>query len=182
MPVVANAFDTPWPLRRAALLGAAAGLRSQMPFAVAANAVSRGEVQIDHDWIDEWLGDPRVVQLATLSAIGELVIDKLPFIPPRTDAGQFTGRLLFGALAGVIGARFDDQPPSFGAITGALAAGIAATIGTTIRQTLPQVTDFPGLTVAILEDVIAYLIASEGIRPESSQLAGTTPVPSPEAS
>jgi uncharacterized membrane protein len=162
----ANSFDTPWPLRRSALLGASAGLRSQMPFAVVANAVSRGEVQIDGDWIDGWLRNPRVVQLATLSAIGELVIDKLPFIPPRTDAAQFAGRLLFGALAGAIGARHDNQPLSAGATAGALAAGIAATIGTTIRQTLPDLANLPAISVALVEDAIAYLVACEGVKPD----------------
>jgi uncharacterized membrane protein len=160
--------ESPWPLRRSALLGAAAGLRSQMPFAVVANAVSRGEVQIDRDWIDEWLRDPRVVQLATLSAIGELVIDKLPFIPPRTDAGQFAGRLLFGAIAGAIGARHDDQPLSAGAAAGALAAAISATIGTSLRQMLPEVSSLPSISVALVEDAIAYQIARKGIEPAMS--------------
>ena len=164
--MVANAFDTPWPLRRSALLGAAAGLRSQMPFAVAANAASRGEFQIDQDWIGEWLGDPRVVQLATLSAIGELVIDKLPFIPPRTDPGSFAGRLVFGALAGAFGARHDSQPLIAGATAGALAAGISATIGTTTRQILPALANLPAISVALVEDAIAYLIACEGIKPD----------------
>jgi uncharacterized membrane protein len=176
-----SSYESSWPLRRSALLGAAAGLRSQMPFAVVANAVSRGDVQIDHDWIDGWLRDPRVVQLATLSAIGELVIDKLPFIPARTDVAQFAGRLLFGALAGMLGARHDDLSLSAGATAGALAAGISATIGTTIRQAVPEFTDLPGLTIAIVEDVIAFLIASEGIRPETSQSPGTIPVSSSNA-
>ena len=162
----ANSYESPWPLRRSALLGAAAGLRSQMPFAVVANAVSRGDVQIDHDWIDEWLRDPRVVQLATLSAIGELVIDKLPFIPPRTDAGQFVGRLFFGALAGMLGACHDDLSLSAGATAGALAAGITATIGTTVRQTLPDLANLPAISVALVEDAIAYLVACEGIKPD----------------
>jgi uncharacterized membrane protein len=149
--------------QRAALLGFAAGLRSQIPFAHLIYAVDQGELSLGQSSLDRWLRHPRAVQIATISAIGEMVGDKLPFAPPRTTPTQFLGRLMFGAIAGSIGARSLGGPLGTGAAIGAVAAGMSTFLGTTLRQTLPRLTGRPDAVFALAEDAIAHLLAHEAL-------------------
>ena len=73
-------------LREAALLGAATGMRTCS--GVGALALRRR------------LGGPRVRLAIIASAAGELVIDKLPGVPPRIQPPQLAGRVGVGAFAG----------------------------------------------------------------------------------
>jgi uncharacterized membrane protein len=64
-------------------------------------------------------------------AIGELIADKLPFIPPRTRAGPLAVRVIFGALCG---------------------AALCFPAATPRRWLAPMV---PDLVLALLEDLVA---------------------------
>lgn len=150
--------------RRAALLGASAGLRSQAPIAVLIHSSRDGRIQLDRQDMDRWLCDSRAERIAMAAAVGELIVDKLPFVPARTKPGPFAGRLIFGGLAGYLGASSSNGSSRSGALAGAAAAGVTATAGTTLRATLPRVTGYPKFAVAIAEDVLAFVVATYAIR------------------
>jgi uncharacterized membrane protein len=126
-------------------------------------AADRGDISLGHEELDRWLRHPRAVQLFTISTIGEMIGDKLPFVPPRTDPASFVGRLAFGATAGAIGARSLGGSFTTGGTVGAVAAGFSAIIGTTLRQTVPRITGLPGIPIALGEDTIAHLLARRAL-------------------
>ena len=149
--------------KRAALLGFAAGLRSQVPLAHLVYAADRDELSLGQDALDRWLRHPRAVQLFTVSAIGEMIGDKLPFVPPRTEPAPLFGRLMFGAAAGAIGGRSLGGSFATGATAGAVAAAMTAIVGTTLRQNLPRITGLPSIAIALAEDTISHLLARRAL-------------------
>src|SRR5918996_1128590 len=88
------------PLARASMLGAAAGMRSQLPIALLGLESARGRFDPGRSWPARRLARPGGVAAAVLAAVGELVADKLPTTPDRTRPGPFAGRVASGALVG----------------------------------------------------------------------------------
>jgi uncharacterized membrane protein len=84
------------------------------------------------------LDRPWVMNLLWFSALGEIVADKLPFIPSRTDPGPFLARVASGA--GVAAAQFsaDNRSPMVGAVLGAGVAAVQTFAGYSVRMRLNQ--------------------------------------------
>ena len=88
-------------LADAALLAAATGLRSSAAPAFLSRAASCGRLSLPgRPLLLRRLGDPRVAALLAAALAGEMVADKLPFVPDRTSPPALAGRMLSGALAG----------------------------------------------------------------------------------
>jgi uncharacterized membrane protein len=141
-------------LARSFALGLAAGLRSQVPGAVLADAARTGRL-----W-DELRRDRATVG-ATALMLGEMVGDKLPVTPPRTGFPAILGRLGAGAGAGALvtaglGGR------SGGLAVAALAGAVGAVVGTYggfhARRGVTRA-GLPDLPVALVEDVVALTVA-----------------------
>lgn len=128
----------------AVLLGLAAGLRSASAPAALALGGRFGP------------GRPR--RLAPAFALGEIVADKLPFVPSRTSAGPLGGRIASGALSG--GARGGSRA----AVAAAALAVVAAYGGQHTRQWLGRHTDRSDWQLALMEDALAYALAFAGAR------------------
>ncbi len=94
-----------------------------MPAAVLSWATVSGRISLTQ-WPFSLLGRPWVMNLFWFSVLGEIVADKLPFTPPRTDPGPLLARAASGA--GVAAAQFSasNRSPWVG---GLLGAGVAAT-------------------------------------------------------
>lgn len=131
-------------LNDAALLGTAAGLRSMSPVAALA--------------LHGRLGDGRLARVAPLLALGELVADKLPFVPARTAPGPLLGRAASGALAGHL--RGGPQT----AAVGAALAVVASYGGQHTRQWLGRRSGRPDRQIALLEDALALVLAGLAAR------------------
>ncbi len=125
----------------AALLGAAAGMRTFTP--PAALAV-RGTLTADE----------RIRRAVLLAAAGELIADKLPWVPARTEPLPLLGRMTSGALCGwrVAGAA--------GVAPGAGAAALSTLLAYRARAAATRVGGAPDLPVALLEDLIAVSAAT----------------------
>jgi uncharacterized membrane protein len=86
-------------------------------------------------------------------AAAELVGDKLPVTPSRTEPAGLSARIFSGVCIGACVAPRDSE------VGGALVGGIGAVIGTfafhALRVMLPRALDKPDLVVALLEDAIA---------------------------
>jgi len=130
-------------LYAAALLGAAAGLRSATPEAV---LVARG--RITHE--------PPVRTAILLAAGGELIADKLPWVPARVKPGPYLGRIGSGAFCGrVVGGRD-------GALAGAATSAITTLVGYQSRGAASRRSAGRGFLAALLEDALAVGLAHAG--------------------
>lgn len=140
-------------LARSVLAGTATGLRSQLGLAavLATTAQSR-------------LPRPargRAGKATLLLAAGELVIDKLPSTPNRTERPGLIGRLVLGGLCGpLLGPRLSPRnvpQVASSALAGAGAAAAATFGGLVLRRMLSK--RYGPLPGALVEDGIAMALA-----------------------
>jgi uncharacterized membrane protein len=83
--------------------------------------------------------------ISSLFAVSELIADKLPFIPPRTQAGPLVVRMVFGAMCGAA------------SCTSGAFAGYAyrRRLSRGFRVRGARVRGVPDLLLALLEDLVA---------------------------
>ena len=121
-------------------------------------------------WIDlhssglRFLGSTAVVFVAIAAALVELVVDKLPNTPRRTEALGLIARLLFGGLCGAAICAARDQSIVIGAVLGGAGGLIGAFAGYQARSRLVRALGVPDVVIALIEDAIAiggaFLIVS----------------------
>jgi len=132
------------PYLRTALLGAAGGLRTSVPWGALA---ARGRLGG---------GARRLVPLA--AGAGELAIDKLPQTPARSSPPGLAARLGSGAAAGWLVAG----PP--GAAIASAAAGLSAFAGERTRAAIGRQSGLPDPLIAVVEDLLAIGLALAATR------------------
>jgi uncharacterized membrane protein len=94
---------------------------------------------------------PHRTSLAWLAA-GELIADKLPFMPNRTDPPSLAARFIAGAICGMaIAGRRKRSEKILSGIVGGTAAIAAAYAGYQYRKHVK----LPSLAAALLEDAVA---------------------------
>ena len=136
------------------LIGCVCGLRSMTAPAVVAWGAHLGWLHLDGSWI-AFLANKVSLVVFTLFAIGELIADKLPFIPARTQIGPLGARIVFGALCGAALCLSGGASLLLGAILGAVGAVGGAFAGSNYRRLLSSGSRIPDLLIALLEDVVA---------------------------
>ncbi|MBU8899763.1 hypothetical protein KRR26_29545 [Corallococcus sp. M34] len=102
----------------------------------------------------------RVARLLTTLAAGELVVDKLPFAPPRIAPPALAGRLASGAFTGATLARAKRQPVLAFAVMGGLAALASSFAFYGLRQLATQRLRVPDVVAALFEDGLTLLAGS----------------------
>jgi uncharacterized membrane protein len=111
-----------------------------------------------------FMGSTAAVVVFTLLAAGELVADKLPSTPSRTEAPGLTARIVLGALSGGCIALSASSPLAFGAVLGGFGGIAGAFTGYQGRTRLVRAFKVPDLVIALLEDAVAiaagFLIVS----------------------
>jgi uncharacterized membrane protein len=147
--------SVPSELACAALVGAATGLRSQMGMAVLLNGTPRAQ-------LPTFLRHRPVRPIAAAAALVEIVADKLPSTPPRTQARGLVLRISLGALSAGLLTRSPRVPTAVSAAVGAGAAVGAAFAGITARGALAR--RMPPLAAALLEDLVAIVLAVLALR------------------
>jgi uncharacterized membrane protein len=88
-------------------------------------------------------------------ALGELVADKLPFVPNRTSPGPLFGRIVLGALSGATLCAAAGQSLAAGAIVGGAGGVIGAFAGYQARARLVKTAHLPDWVIALSEDLVA---------------------------
>jgi len=96
----------------------------------------------------------RVPHLLALAAAGEMIVDKLPFIPARTSAPAISGRIASGALVGAAVAARQRKGLVAGAIAGAVGATASSFVMQHARAFVGKKLGVPDFPVAIAEDVL----------------------------
>ena len=90
-----------------------------------------------------------------MMAAGELVVDKLPGIPPRTYPPALAMRLASGGLVGAAAAGVNRKRLLGGALLGALAATAGAYGGFALRTWARSRYNLPDTLVGAVEDTLA---------------------------
>lgn len=140
-------------LRRAAVAGAATGLRSTVGLAA---LIARGR-----DLPGALAG--KAARPAAGAAVGtELVLDKMPFTASRLDPPGLAGRLAFAAAAGALIARAAERPALPAAVVACAAALVTAKVGHDARVAAAE--RVPPLVAAVVEDALALGLASAAAR------------------
>lgn len=155
---MANESDAAIPLVQSAGLGLVAGMRSQLPLALLALGAGRGRFATTAEGPLGLLRSPVVRRLVAISAVGELVFDKLPILPSRLMPGPLFGRVLFGGLAGAAIAAEARRSPVLGAVLGASGAVLGAQAGYHARVALGRVTGLPDPVWGAVEDAAAVAL------------------------
>ncbi|MGA9856759.1 MAG: hypothetical protein WBQ18_02790 [Solirubrobacteraceae bacterium] len=133
-------------LTRAAALGGVSGLRT---FTAPAVLAARGR----------WGRGP-VSWLVLLAGGGELIADKLPMVPARSEAPSLLGRILSGTAGGAeVGA-------AGGAGVGAASAAATTYASQRLRAELHRRTGLPDPVLGLAEDAVAVAIAYAASRPD----------------
>ncbi len=108
---------------------------SQTPFAFLANPISLG--------------------VFSAMAVGELIGDKIPNVPARTEAFPLAARIGFGAACGTALASLAGSSLPLGAVLGGLGALAGAFTGFGLRRALTKGAGLPDPPVALTEDALA---------------------------
>ncbi|PAP75575.1 DUF4126 family protein [Rubrivirga marina] len=148
----------------AAALGWASGMRSMMPLAVLSRTLAGSTPRIPQlarrrRQPAAALGSDRAASLLPLAAAGELIGDKLPITPARTDVAPLLGRIGSGALAGAAVAAVRRQNPILPALVGAASAAGSSFAMMELRKRAGEQFDLPDPAVAIVEDALAIGIS-----------------------
>jgi uncharacterized membrane protein len=144
------------------VIGGVSGLRSLTGIAVVAIVAQRGWPHLG--WLHlggtglSFLGTSVAMCVFVVLAIGELIADKLAFIPPRIQAGPLAARFVLGGLCASALALAAGMSWLFPAVAGGFSAVLAAYAGYWLRRGITSrgVKDLP---VALVEDATAILLA-----------------------
>lgn len=135
-------------------IGVITGLRSFTGPAAVCWAAYLGWINLQGSRL-AFMATTAAVVVATLLAIGELVMDKLPSTPNRTSAGPLAGRLVMGALCGAAIGIAAEESVVVAALLGAVGALIGTFGGYQIRHRLVAGLKVKDLVIALAEDVVA---------------------------
>jgi len=97
---------------------------------------------------------PGFATAASLLAVGELLADKLPFVPNRTAAGPLLGRAFTGGLSGAVVCSAQRRSVLAGTLIGAAAAMGAAYGAYELRRRAVRKLHLPDVIVAVAEDAL----------------------------
>jgi uncharacterized membrane protein len=135
------------------LLGFATGLRSMTPMAVLCWFSYLGYLPVGDTWAS-WTGGRIAVAIFSAMAIGELIADKLPWIPNRTAPGPLIARIILGGLVGSIAATAGRGPSLEGVLLGVAGAIPGAFTGFLIRRRIVKTLGCPDWPIGVAEDAL----------------------------
>ncbi|HLT46742.1 MAG TPA: DUF4126 family protein [Rubricoccaceae bacterium] len=139
----------------AAGLGAVAGLRSMAAPALLSRRLARARGR-GRNAAARLLGSPWAVRMLPAFALGELVADKLPVTPARTEPTSLAGRVGSGALCGAAVAGWSGGPAVSAALVGAAAALGSSFLAYHLRKAAGESTGVPDPLLGLTEDALAY--------------------------
>jgi uncharacterized membrane protein len=105
---------------------------------------------------------PEISRVIAGLAVLELIVDKLPGTPNRTDLSPMIGRVAAGAFIGASVARMTGRDRVTGALVGSLFAFAGAQLSFRVRRSLSNV--LPPIAAAALEDAGVVTAARLGAR------------------
>ncbi len=149
-------------LTRSFAIGISAGMRTMMPGAVVTWQIADGGLKRGAGPVWSFLRRDGTRKVALVTAVGELVGDKLPITPSRIEGNAGRGRLVIGAMMGGLvasglGARSGGLV--IAVATGALGGAVGSYGGFYARKAIVKQYSLPDLPVALVEDAFSYALA-----------------------
>ena len=135
-------------------IGLVTGLRSMTGPAVVCWAAHLGWLNLEGSRL-AFMESTAATYGFSVLALGELVADKLPFVPNRTSPGPLFGRIVLGSLSGAAISVAGGQSAVVGAILGGAGGVIGAFAGYRARADLVGKSRLPDWAIALLEDIVA---------------------------
>ena len=135
-------------------IGVIAGLRSMTAPAVVSWAAHWKWLDLGQSPLG-FLGSTAAVYILTAGAIVELVVDKLPRTPRRTELLGLIARFVLGGLSGGALCAAANQSVVAGAVLGGVGGVAGGFAGYAARTRLVSALKVPDLVVALLEDAVA---------------------------
>ena len=145
-------------IARSLIAGALSGLRSASGPTLAAWQL-RGERTRRRDRLPRrLLASEHALEATSALAAGEVLADKHPAMPNRTDPPALLGRAVAGALAAsaLAGRRASLQTVVGHALLGAGAAVVGAYLGYYARRAATEHSGAPNALIAMAEDALTY--------------------------
>ena len=139
-------------------IGFVAGLRSLTAPAVVAWAAHIGWLNV-HGSRLAFMGSTIAVAVFSVLAIGELIADKLPWIPKRTAPAPLLARFVTGGLCGASLCAAAGQSLVVGALVGGIGGVAGAFLGYHARRSLVINLHIKDFIVAVCEDLLAIGLA-----------------------
>jgi uncharacterized membrane protein len=131
------------------------GLRSMLGLAAVSWAAHLGMLRLDGTSL-ALMNSHYARFILTALALGELIMDKMPFVPSRKSPFPFIGRMVTGALTGATVGASAHSLVGF-ALIGAVGA-IAGTLGGSVMRGWVARLFGRDLPAALVEDLSALLI------------------------
>jgi len=148
----------------ATALGVMAGMRSMSAPALISQVARKGQLAVEGSKL-AFLNSRGALSATALLALGELIADKLPVTPARTDAGPLIARAVSGAFSGAVLCSAKKRSPWLGALYGTLGALGGTFAAYHLRRSVEQNLKLPDVVVAVAEDAVvassAFLIARQ---------------------
>jgi uncharacterized membrane protein len=141
------------------LLGFATGLRTFTPLALLCWYARLGYLPTDGTWAS-WTGRLGVALAVTVLAVGELIGDKLPKTPNRTDAAPLIARVGAGGLCGAICATAMSGPGLEGLLLGVVGTVVGAFSGFMVRREVVERLCCKDWPIALVEDLFTIAAAA----------------------
>jgi uncharacterized membrane protein len=136
------------------VIGVIAGLRSMTSLAAVSWGARLGWIDLRASHL-AFFGSTTAVVVISAAALGELVVDKLPFTPRRTALVPLLFRVLSGAVCGAAVCISAQHFVVLGSVLGGLGAIAGSFSGYRIRHNVVRKGTLPDIAVALIEDAIA---------------------------
>lgn len=153
-------------IARSLITGALSGLRSASGPALAAWQL-RGQRTRRRDRLPRrLLASDHALEATGAMAVGEVLADKHPAMPNRTDPPALVGRAIAGAVAAsaLVGRRAPVKVVVAHALLGAGAAVLGAYLGYYARRAATEHSGAPAMLIAAAEDALTYAGGALAIR------------------
>jgi uncharacterized membrane protein len=136
------------------LIGVVSGLRSVTAPAVVAWGAHLNWLNLRNTALS-FMASTAAVVIFSLLALVELISDKLPSTPSRTEPVGLIARVLLGGLSGAGVALSGAQSMVLGALLGAVGGVAGAFAGHEARTRLVKALKVPDFVIALLGDAVA---------------------------
>lgn len=148
---------------KAVCLGIVSGMRSMLAPAILSRHFVRNPPHQLGGTVLGYLTSPKLAAALAVISAGELIADKLPFVPSRISAAPLLGRAVSGAICGAALCAAEGRKRDLGAIAGGVAAVASAFAFYHLRRKISEETDLPESMLAIAEDFTAVGIGLRAI-------------------
>ena len=135
-------------------IGVIAGLRSMTAPAIVSWAAHWEWLDLQHSQL-AFFGSTAAVYILSAGAIVELIVDKLPRTPRRTEPLGLIARFALGGLSGAALCASATQSIVLGAVLGGVGGLAGGFAGYAARTRLVNALKVPDTVVAVLEDAVA---------------------------